>query len=85
MRNVLDAIAADRGLGWQAAGGIVLWSRPAPADLEVQAALLARATKAPIQLIWTREEDFAQDRFRPAAAARMQGRVKGILAPAPVK
>ncbi|WP_235889278.1 xanthine dehydrogenase family protein molybdopterin-binding subunit [Glacieibacterium frigidum] len=52
------------------------FGRKAEADVAVQAALIARATNAPVQLIWTREEDFAQDRFRPAAAARMQGRVK---------
>ena len=51
------------------------FGRKAECDVAVQAALIARATKLPIQVIWTREEDFAQDRFRPAAAARMQGRV----------
>ncbi len=49
------------------------FGRKAESDVCVQAALIARAVKAPVQLIWTREEDFAQDRFRPAAAARMRG------------
>ena len=49
------------------------FGRKAEADVCVQAALIARAVKAPVQLIWTREEDLAQDRYRPAAAARMQG------------
>ena len=53
------------------------FGRKAECDVAVQAALIARATGVPIQVIWTREEDFAQDRFRPAAAARMQGRVQG--------
>ena len=47
------------------------FGRKAEADVCVQAALIARAAKAPVQLIWSREEDLAQDRFRPAAAARM--------------
>ena len=49
------------------------FGRKAESDVCVQAALIARAVKAPVQLLWTREEDFAQDRFRPAAAARMRG------------
>jgi len=49
------------------------FGRKAESDASVQAALIARAVNAPVQLIWSREEDMAQDRFRPAAAARMQG------------
>ena len=49
------------------------FGRKAEADVCVQAALIARTVKAPVQLILTREEDFAQSRFRPAAAARMRG------------
>jgi len=37
--------------------------------------LIARAVKRPVQLIWSREEDLAQDKFRPAASARMRGKV----------
>ena len=48
------------------------FGRKAEKDACVQAALIARAVKRPVQLIWSREEDFAQDRFRPAAAARMR-------------
>ena len=51
------------------------FGRKAESDVCVQAALIARAVKAPVQLILTREEDTAQDRFRPAAAARMRGLV----------
>ena len=49
------------------------FGRKAEPDACVQAALISRAVKAPVQLIWTREEDMAQDRYRPAAAARMRG------------
>ncbi len=48
------------------------FGRKAENDACVQAALIARAVKRPVQLIWSREEDFAQDRFRPAAAASMR-------------
>lgn len=51
------------------------FGRKAEADACVQAALIARQVKRPVQLIWTREEDFAQDRFRPAAAARLQAKL----------
>ncbi len=51
------------------------FGRKAEPDVCVQAALIARAVKTPVQLIWTRQEDMAQDRFRPAAAARMRGRI----------
>lgn len=51
------------------------FGRKAEADVSVQAALIAREIKAPVQVIWSREEDMAQDRFRPAAAARMRGRL----------
>ena len=48
------------------------FGRKAEGDACVQAALIALAVKRPVQLIWSREEDFAQDRFRPAAAAQMR-------------
>ena len=48
------------------------FGRKAEVDACVQAALLARAVKRPVQVIWSREEDFAQDKYRPAAAARMR-------------
>ncbi|ARS27347.1 xanthine dehydrogenase family protein molybdopterin-binding subunit [Sphingomonas sp. KC8] len=40
-------------------------------DAAVQAAIIAREVKRPVQLTWSRREDIAQDRFRPPARARM--------------
>ncbi len=44
-------------------------------EIAAQAAVLADRLKRPVQLIWSRAEDMRQDRFRPAAAARMSGRI----------
>jgi isoquinoline 1-oxidoreductase subunit beta len=55
-------------------------------DIAAQVAVLADRLKRPVQLIWSRAEDMRQDRFRPAAAARMTakvtsgGKVEGWLA-----
>ena len=38
----------------------------------VEAARLARATGRPVQVRWTREEEFFNDTFRPAAVVRVQ-------------
>jgi isoquinoline 1-oxidoreductase beta subunit len=49
----------------------------------VEAALIAREVKRPVKLVWTREEDIAQGRFRPQsfqcleAAADSSGKVTG--------
>ena len=49
----------------------------------VEAALIAREVKRPVKLIWTREEDLAQGRFRPQsfqcleAATDASGKVTG--------
>ena len=40
-------------------------------DAGVQAALIARAAKAPVQLMWSRSEDIIRDCPRPPARARM--------------
>ena len=41
-------------------------------DVVTQAALLSRAVKRPVKVIWSREEDIQQDYFRPAYAARFR-------------
>ena len=41
-------------------------------DFERQAAQVAKRMKLPVQLVWTREDDFAKDCFRPAGAHRMR-------------
>lgn len=51
------------------------FGRKAEVDACVQAALIAREAKAPVQLIFARSEDMGQDKFRPAARARMTGRI----------
>ncbi len=44
-------------------------------EIAGQVAVLADRLKRPVQLMWSRAEDMRQDRFRPAAAARMTGKV----------
>ena len=46
-------------------------------DYVVQAARVAQAAKAPTKLIWSREEDIAQDRYRPAVTSRFRGGFDG--------
>jgi isoquinoline 1-oxidoreductase beta subunit len=48
------------------------FGRKAEADAMVAAALVARAAGAPVQLLWSREEDLSAGVFRPAAAARLR-------------
>jgi isoquinoline 1-oxidoreductase subunit beta len=50
------------------------FGRKVEGDACAQAALIARAVGRPVQLIWSREEDFGHDMYRPAAAARLHGR-----------
>ncbi|MBT2188546.1 molybdopterin-dependent oxidoreductase [Sphingobium sp. H33] len=44
-------------------------------DAGVQAALIARAARAPVQLLWSRSEDIIRDCPRPPAKARMTARL----------
>jgi len=54
-------------------------------DAAVQAAVLARDLRRPVQVMWSRAEDIQQDRPRNPAVARMagrldnQGRITGLL------
>lgn len=42
-------------------------------DFAEQAAQVAKAVGGPVKLIWSREEDTAQDRYRPATVSRFRG------------
>ena len=41
-------------------------------DFALQAAQIARASKATVKLVWSREEDMRHDYYRPAAAVRLR-------------
>jgi isoquinoline 1-oxidoreductase beta subunit len=41
-------------------------------DYAVEAALVSKAMRAPVKLVWTREEDIQQDYYRPASLHRLQ-------------
>jgi len=58
------------------------FGRKVEGDACAQAALIARAAGRPVQLIWSREEDFGHDMYRPAVAARLHGKAtpNGITA-----
>jgi isoquinoline 1-oxidoreductase subunit beta len=43
------------------------------ADFAVEAAQVSKAVGAPVQVLWTREDDIQQDFFRPASLHRLQG------------
>ncbi len=42
------------------------------ADLAIEAALLARSVERPVKVIWSREEDFKRDWFRPAQTSKLR-------------
>jgi isoquinoline 1-oxidoreductase subunit beta len=74
------AKAAADAIGFRKANVVVhpmmmggSFGRKYEVEIARQAAILARETERPVQLIWSRAEDMSQDRFRPAAAARMNG------------
>ncbi len=46
-------------------------------DEGMQAALLSKAVGKPVKLIWSREEDMRQDRYRPQAAIRFAAGLDG--------
>ncbi|MDT7934140.1 MAG: molybdopterin cofactor-binding domain-containing protein [Sphingomonadaceae bacterium] len=52
------------------------FGRKAEVDAAVQAALIARDVRRPVQLIWSREEEFRAAPMRPAAHARYQARLR---------
>ncbi|MDB5713501.1 MAG: xanthine dehydrogenase family protein molybdopterin-binding subunit [Sphingomonadales bacterium] len=78
----LAAKAAARAIGFDEAKMIVhpmliggSFGRRYEVEIAAQVAILAHRLKRPVQLTWSRAEDMRQDRFRPAAAARMAARI----------
>ena len=76
----LSQWAAARALGVEDAAVTVYptligggFGRKIETDAVAAAALIARAAGRPVQLIYSREEDFARDMWRPAVAARLRG------------
>jgi isoquinoline 1-oxidoreductase beta subunit len=49
------------------------FGRKAFTDYTAEAALLSKAVKAPVQVVWTREDDISQGPFRPAAMYQCDG------------
>ncbi len=48
------------------------FGRRASSDVPVMAARIAKATGYPVKMIWSREEDTAQDLYRPSATSRFE-------------
>ena len=48
------------------------FGRRISADFVVEAVEVSRAVKAPVQLVWSREDDFAHDMYQSAAIVRME-------------
>lgn len=72
-RDVANALGMDEdnvNLENQYLGGG--FGRRSNTDVPVMAARLAKATGYPVKLIWSREEDTAQDYFRPSATSRFE-------------
>ena len=53
------------------------FGRRLAADYAVEAALLSRRVKRPVQVVWTREDDFANDFYRPTMVHRMEAGLRG--------
>lgn len=68
--DALDMSAENVTIHNQYLGGG--FGRRAQPDYAVQAARLASATGHPVKLIWSREEDTRQDRYRPAVLSRFR-------------
>jgi isoquinoline 1-oxidoreductase beta subunit len=67
--GALDLPAETVTVKWTYAGGG--FGRRLLADYAVQAALLSRAVGRPVKAVWTREEDFARDLYRPMTLTRL--------------
>lgn len=51
------------------------FGRKIEVDAAVEAAVIARRMRRPVQLVWSRAEDIAHSRFRPPALARMRAKL----------
>jgi isoquinoline 1-oxidoreductase subunit beta len=76
--------AAAAAIGWDEDNVILhpvivggSFGRKYETEIAAQIAVIVQNVKLPVQLIWSREQDMAQDRFRPAVAARMLARIDG--------
>jgi isoquinoline 1-oxidoreductase beta subunit len=57
------------------------FGRRAEADFIIDAVETSRAVKAPVKVVWTREDDMQHDYYRPVSYARMWGAVDAAGAP----
>jgi isoquinoline 1-oxidoreductase subunit beta len=57
------------------------FGRRAEADFIVDAVETSKAVKAPVKVVWTREDDMQHDYYRPVSYARMWGAVDASGAP----
>ncbi len=46
--------------------------RGMPPEIELQAAMLSKEAGRPVKLIWSREQDFSDDYYRPASVTRLE-------------
>ncbi|MFZ5681315.1 MAG: xanthine dehydrogenase family protein molybdopterin-binding subunit [Bradyrhizobiaceae bacterium] len=46
-------------------------------DVPIQAALISKAAKVPVKVIWSREEDMSHDFYRPGAVVRLEAAIDG--------
>lgn len=51
------------------------FGRKGEVDAAVEAAIIARKVKKPVQLIWPRDEDIQHSRFRPPAVGRLKAKI----------
>jgi isoquinoline 1-oxidoreductase beta subunit len=53
------------------------FGRRGETDVVIEAVTLSRALNRPVKVMWTREDDFADDTFRPASVCRIRGGLDG--------
>jgi isoquinoline 1-oxidoreductase beta subunit len=51
------------------------FGRKIEVDAAIEAAMIARKMRRPVQLVWSRREDIAHSRFRPPALARLRAKL----------